>query len=80
MPVFQSEKRSVGAEVLVAGVVQTSDPWRPGLEALPNLSLNVTYQIRCALRALNEVALLATIWNLSRRAINIRFGYKNIPV
>jgi hypothetical protein len=28
------------------------------------------YQIRCALRALNEAALLATIWNL-RRATNI---------
>ena len=29
-----------------------------------------TYQIRCALRALNEAALRATIWNL-RRATNI---------
>ena len=29
-----------------------------------------TYQIRCALRALNEAALLATIWNL-RRATKI---------
>ena len=54
-------KRSVGAEVLVAGVMQTSDPRRPALEALPNLSLNVSNASwRFALRALNEAALCAT--------------------
>ena len=36
-----------GAEVLVAGVMQTSDPRRPVLEALPNnLSLNVSDTLR----------------------------------
>ena len=39
-------KRSVGAEVLVAGVMQTSDPRRPALEALPNLSLSVSDTLR----------------------------------
>ena len=37
------------AEVLVAGVTQTSDPRRPALEVLPNLSLNIL--ISDALRA-----------------------------
>ena len=37
-------KRSIGAEVLVAGVLQTSDPRRPG--ALPNLSLSVSEALR----------------------------------
>ena len=49
-------------------VVQTSDSRRPALEALPNLSLNVqlyAYQIRCALRALNEAALRSTCVPLS---------------
>ena len=40
------KKKSAGAEVLVAGVMQTSDPWRPALEALPNLSLNVSDALR----------------------------------
>ena len=35
-----------GAEVLVAGVMQTSDPRRPALKALPNLSLNVSDTLR----------------------------------
>ena len=76
MPVIQSEsesevhthtrfgppKKSVGTEVmLVAGVVQTSDPRQPALEALPNLSLSVS-ETCCALRALNEAVLRATIW------------------
>ena len=39
------------------------------LSTASSISLS-TYQIRCALRALNEAALLATIWNL-RRATNI---------
>ena len=32
--------------VLVAGVLRTSDPRRPALEALPNLSLNVSDALR----------------------------------
>ena len=35
-------KRSIGAEVLVAGVLQTSDPRRPALKSL-SLSLLTTY-------------------------------------
>ena len=31
---------------LVADVMQTSDPWRLALEALPNLSLNVSDTLR----------------------------------
>ena len=48
---------------LAAGVRKRVIPWRPA-----SLSYRIflsTYQIRCALRALNEAALLATIWNLS---------------
>ena len=41
---------------------------RPALK--PDRIFLSTYQIRCALRALNEAALLATIWNL-RRATKI---------
>ena len=39
-------KEESGAEVLVAGVMQTSDPRRPALGALPNLSLNVSDTLR----------------------------------
>ena len=46
---------------------QTSDPRRPALKTLPNLSLNVSDTLR-ATRA--EAALRATIWNL-RHATNI---------
>ena len=40
------KKEESGAEVLVAGVMQTSDPRRPALKALPNLSLNVSDTLR----------------------------------
>ena len=40
------EKKSAGATVLVAGVLRTSDPGRLTLEALPNLSLNVSDALR----------------------------------
>ena len=39
-------KRSAGAEVLVAGEMQTSDPRRPALEALYIPNLFSTYSIR----------------------------------
>ena len=42
--------KSDGAEVLVADVMQTSDPRRPALEAQLNLSLNVSDALR-AMRA-----------------------------
>ena len=35
-------EKSDGAAVLIAGVLRTSDLRRPALEALPNLSLNVS--------------------------------------
>ena len=38
--------KSDGAEVLVAGVTRTSDPRRPALEVLPNLSLNALDALR----------------------------------
>ena len=61
-------KKKNEAPRLAAVGSQASDHRRPAL-----LSYRIflsTYQIRCALRALNEAALLATIWNL-RRATNI---------
>ena len=39
-------KEVSGAGVLVAGVLRTSDPRRPALKALPNLSLNVSDTLR----------------------------------
>ena len=61
-------KKKNEAPRLVAGGTQTSDPSTSGITIL-RIFLS-TYQIRCALRALNEAALLATIWNL-RRATKI---------
>ena len=40
------EKKSAGAAVLVADVIQASDPQRPALEALLNLSLNALDTLR----------------------------------
>ena len=57
------KKEVSGAGVLVAGVLRTSDPWCPQLEVLHVPSYRIflsTYQMRCALRALNEAALCAT--------------------
>ena len=39
-------KESAGAAVLVADVIQASDPQRPALEALLNLSLNALDTLR----------------------------------
>ena len=56
-------KKKNEAPRLVAGVRKRVILRRPAQKALPNLSLNVSDTL-CALRALNEAALLATIWNL----------------
>ncbi|MAR51607.1 MAG: hypothetical protein CMK50_00435, partial [Propionibacteriaceae bacterium] len=40
------EKKEVRPAVPIAGVMQTSDPRRPALKALPNLSLNVSDALR----------------------------------
>ena len=61
-------KEESGATARVAGVRKRVILRRPALK--PYRIFLSTYQIRCALRALNEAALLATIWNL-RRATNI---------
>ena len=39
-------QKSIRRRGLVAGVSQTSDPRRPALKALPNLSLNVSDTLR----------------------------------
>ena len=71
MTVVQSEvhtQKKNQAPRLVAGVRKRVILRRPALK--PYRIFLSTYQIRCALRALNEAALLATIWNL-RRATKI---------